>query len=122
MALRPLQRSNNYLFSFSVISPISAISRIGIGVGKLIAVSLYAVCRYTIVIVYYVFCLTIMMLMRPMLCSHLVPRRGTRAIYAALYFFPILTVLHAMAAGLICKSPWTTTKCDIIMILYIIIL
>ena len=54
--------------------------------------------------IYYAFGVVTMMLIRPALSTHLVMRRGTKSIYAALYFFPILVVMHAVLAGLIYYS------------------
>lgn len=59
--------------------------------------------RYSMVMIYYVFCLITMMLIRPALSAAFVNYKGTPCIYAALYFLPILTVLHSVLAGLICK-------------------
>jgi len=56
------------------------------------------------VLIYYAFGLVAMMLFRPVLVTKFVPRRGTKSIYASLYMFPILAVVHATCAGLICKS------------------
>ena len=55
------------------------------------------------VFVFYTLCLLVMLLVRPMLSSKLLPGRGKSAIYSALYFFPALIVIHAVGAGLICK-------------------
>lgn len=64
-------------------------------------------CRYTIVFVYYAFCLVLMMLLRPLLVKKIACGLGKserfKSIYAALYFFPILTVLQAVGGGLLCK-------------------
>ncbi|OBS66307.1 hypothetical protein A6R68_05154, partial [Neotoma lepida] len=55
---------------------------------------------YTIVFVYYAFCLVLMMLLRPLLVKKIACGLGKserfKSIYAALYFFPILTVLQAV--------------------------
>lgn len=63
--------------------------------------------RYTIVFVYYAFCLVLMMLLRPLLVKKIACGLGKsdrfKSIYAALYFFPILTVLQAVGGGLLCK-------------------
>ena len=53
--------------------------------------------------IFYAFCLVLMMLVRPLLSYKAVNNRGTRSIYAALYFFPILVVAQAILAGLLCK-------------------
>ena len=57
---------------------------------------------YTMVMMYYAVDVVCMMLLRPLVSAKLVQHRGTRSIYAALYFLPILLVLHAVFAGLIC--------------------
>ena len=57
--------------------------------------------------VYYAFCLVLMMLLRPLLVKKIACGLGKsdrfKSIYAALYFFPILTVLQAVGGGLLCK-------------------
>lgn len=67
-------------------------------------------CRYTIVLIYYAFCLVFMMLLRPLLVKKIACGLGKtdrfKSIYAALYFFPILTVLQAVGGGLLCESYW----------------
>uniref|UniRef100_A0A8C0CS62 JNK1/MAPK8 associated membrane protein n=1 Tax=Balaenoptera musculus TaxID=9771 RepID=A0A8C0CS62_BALMU len=61
--------------------------------------------RYTIVFIYYAFCLVLMMLLRPLLVKKIACGLGKsdrfKSIYAALYFFPILTVLQAVGGGLL---------------------
>uniref|UniRef100_A0A673XMN5 Jnk1/mapk8 associated membrane protein n=1 Tax=Salmo trutta TaxID=8032 RepID=A0A673XMN5_SALTR len=61
--------------------------------------------RYTIVLIYYAFCLVFMMLLRPLLVKKIACGLGKsdrfKSIYAALYFFPILTVLQAVGGGLL---------------------
>lgn len=54
-----------------------------------------------------------MMLLRPLLVKKIACGLGKsdrfKSIYAALYFFPILTVLQAVGGGLLCKfdeSQW----------------
>jgi hypothetical protein len=42
-----------------------------------------------------------MICIRPLLSSKFLPGRGRSAIYAALYFLPILSVVHAVGGGLI---------------------
>ncbi|KAM9707900.1 JNK1/MAPK8-associated membrane protein isoform 3-T3 [Menidia menidia] len=60
---------------------------------------------YTMVLIYYAFCLVLMMLLRPLLVKKLACGLGKsdrfRSVYAALYFFPILTVLQAIGGGLL---------------------
>lgn len=62
---------------------------------------------YTIVLIYYAFCLVLMMLLRPLLVKKIACGLGKsdrfKSIYAALYFFPILTVLQAVGGGLLCE-------------------
>lgn len=60
--------------------------------------------RYTIVMIYYAFSLLLMMLARPIVSYNFTQRRGTKSIYAALYFHPVLIVLQAVLSGLLCKS------------------
>lgn len=63
------------------------------------------ICRYTIVFIYYAFCLVLMMLLRPFLVKKIACGLGKsdrfKSIYAALYFFPVLTVLQAVGGGLL---------------------
>ncbi|XP_058511482.1 JNK1/MAPK8-associated membrane protein isoform X3 [Ochotona princeps] len=60
---------------------------------------------YTIVFIYYAFCLVLMTLLRPLLVKKIACGLGKsdrfKSIYAALYFFPILTVLQAVGGGLL---------------------
>ncbi|XP_005986488.1 JNK1/MAPK8-associated membrane protein isoform X1 [Latimeria chalumnae] len=60
---------------------------------------------YTIVFIYYAFCLVLMMLLRPLLVKKIACGLGKsdrfKSIYAALYFFPILTVTQAVGGGLL---------------------
>ncbi|XP_061600087.1 JNK1/MAPK8-associated membrane protein [Cololabis saira] len=60
---------------------------------------------YTIVLIYYAFCLLLMMLLRPLLVKKVACGLGKsdrfRSVYAALYFFPILTLLQAVGGGLL---------------------
>lgn len=63
--------------------------------------------------IYYAFCLVLMMLLRPLLVKKIACGLGKsdrfKSIYAALYFFPILTVLQAVGGGLLCEfSPNNT--------------
>uniref|UniRef100_UPI00358FB95C JNK1/MAPK8-associated membrane protein-like isoform X2 n=1 Tax=Myxine glutinosa TaxID=7769 RepID=UPI00358FB95C len=63
---------------------------------------------YTIVFIYYAFCLLMMMMLRPCLVKRLSfsLRKAERlnSVYAAMYFLPILSVLHAVAGGLLYYS------------------
>lgn len=43
-----------------------------------------------------------MLLIRPLIAKKFLPKQGRLSIYAALYFYPILALLHAVGAGLIC--------------------
>ncbi|XP_052574944.1 JNK1/MAPK8-associated membrane protein-like [Peromyscus californicus insignis] len=60
---------------------------------------------YTIVLVYYAFCLMFMMLLRPFLVKKIQCSRYMlnpfESIYAALYFFPVLTMVQAVTGGLL---------------------
>lgn len=63
-------------------------------------------------LIYYAFCLVLMMLLRPLLVKKIACGLGKsdrfKSIYAALYFFPILTVLQAVGGGLLCEfCPFT---------------
>ena len=62
--------------------------------------------------VYYAFSLLLLMLLRPLISIQFVESKGTKSIYAALYFLPILIVLQAVFGGLICKysSSFKCTK------------
>lgn len=64
---------------------------------------------YTAVFIHYSIQLILMMLVRPGLSVKLSDNLGRSSIYAALYFIPILTVMHAVFAGLIYYSyPYLT--------------
>lgn len=54
------------------------------------------------VLVFYLLCVILMMTIRPGLNNKFL-KFGKSAVYCALYFFPILSLLHAVAGGLICK-------------------
>ncbi|MEE6494052.1 hypothetical protein FKM82_017008 [Ascaphus truei] len=60
---------------------------------------------YTIVFIYYALCLVLMMILRPLLIKKIACGLGKsdrfKSIYAALYFFPILTLLQAVGGGLL---------------------
>ncbi|KAG8449388.1 hypothetical protein GDO86_016149 [Hymenochirus boettgeri] len=60
---------------------------------------------YTIVFIYYAFSLVLMMILRPLLIKKIACGLGKtdrfKSIYAALYFFPILTVIQAVGGGLL---------------------
>ncbi|KXJ80376.1 hypothetical protein RP20_CCG025182 [Aedes albopictus] len=55
----------------------------------------------TMIFVFYLFCVTFMMIIRPVLNARALPVCGKMAVYYALYIFPILSLLHAVAGGLI---------------------
>uniref|UniRef100_A0A0K2TXC8 JNK1/MAPK8associated membrane proteinlike [Megachile rotundata] n=1 Tax=Lepeophtheirus salmonis TaxID=72036 RepID=A0A0K2TXC8_LEPSM len=62
---------------------------------------------YTLIFVFYVLCLAFMLLLRPLVFAKFLCSRNHgvgKAIYAALYFFPILALLHAIFGGLIYVS------------------
>ncbi|XP_052273550.1 JNK1/MAPK8-associated membrane protein-like [Dreissena polymorpha] len=59
---------------------------------------------YTIVMIYYAFSLVFMMCLRPFISYQFVDCLGTKSIYAALYFLPILIVVQALLAGLLYYS------------------
>ncbi|XP_069579562.1 JNK1/MAPK8-associated membrane protein isoform X2 [Brachyistius frenatus] len=67
---------------------------------------------YTMVLIYYAFCLVLMMLLRPLLVKKIACGLGKsdrfKSVYAALYFFPILTVLQAVGGGLLFLNSWRT--------------
>ncbi|XP_014217258.1 JNK1/MAPK8-associated membrane protein [Copidosoma floridanum] len=56
---------------------------------------------YTMIFVFYAFAVTIMLVVRPLIAQKCLPKKGKFSIYAALYFFPILALLHAVGSGLI---------------------
>ncbi|CAL7951103.1 unnamed protein product [Xylocopa violacea] len=64
---------------------------------------------HTMVFVFYALGTAIMLLIRPIIVKKFSPKRGIFSIYAALYFYPILAVLHAVGGGLIYYSfPYIT--------------
>jgi len=64
---------------------------------------------YTMVFIFYALGVLIMLLVRPIVAKKFLPRQGKFSIYAALYFFPVLAVLHAVGGGLIYYSfPYIT--------------
>jgi len=60
------------------------------------------VCSYTLVFLYYALSLVCLLLCRPIISVKLTQGGGTKSIYAALYFLPILVCIHAVLAGFIC--------------------
>ncbi|XP_015120209.1 JNK1/MAPK8-associated membrane protein [Diachasma alloeum] len=64
---------------------------------------------YTMVFVFYSLGVLLMLLVRPPIAKKFLPKQGKFSIYAALYFFPILALLHAVGGGLIYYSfPYIT--------------
>ena len=59
---------------------------------------------YSMIFVFYGFCGLIMLFLRPILASKLLPRRGRSSIFAALYFLPILALIQAVGGGLVYAS------------------
>lgn len=60
-------------------------------------------CRQTMVLVFYLLCIILMMISRPILNAYLM-KKGKMAVYSALYFFPILALFHTIIGGLMCNS------------------
>ena len=60
------------------------------------------VSSYTLVFLQYAFNLVCLLLLRPLISAKLTQHGGTKSIYAALYFLPILICAHAVLAGFIC--------------------
>jgi len=58
---------------------------------------------YTLVFIHYAFSLVCLLLFRPLISTKLTQDAGTKSVYAALYFKPILVCVHAVLAGFICK-------------------
>ncbi|KAK3796160.1 hypothetical protein RRG08_018159 [Elysia crispata] len=56
---------------------------------------------YTMILIYYTFCLVFMMVLRPLLSYILGDCQGSKAIYSALYFLPILILVHSVLGGII---------------------
>jgi len=54
------------------------------------------------VFVFYALGIVLMLLIRPLIAKKFLPKQGKFSIYAALYFYPILALLHAVGGGLIC--------------------
>ncbi|KPJ18177.1 JNK1/MAPK8-associated membrane protein [Papilio machaon] len=62
---------------------------------------------YTIVLLIYAFSLLMTILLRPWILTWYTLNPGKKAIYCALYFYPILVLIHTVAAGLIyCSFPY----------------
>lgn len=56
------------------------------------------------VLVFYLLCIILMMVSRPILNTYLM-KKGKMAVYSALYFFPILALFHTIIGGLMCNVP-----------------
>ncbi|XP_060534645.1 JNK1/MAPK8-associated membrane protein isoform X2 [Cylas formicarius] len=56
---------------------------------------------YSIIFLFYILSLISMLLIRPWVSRKYLPRQGKMAIYAAMYFIPILVLAHATVGGLI---------------------
>merc|ERR1711874_699139 len=54
---------------------------------------------YTTVFIFYSISVLLMLLVRPCLASKFLPARGRNAVYAALYFFPLLALIHGVQGG-----------------------
>lgn len=54
------------------------------------------------VLVFYLLCIVLMMIVRPMLNVYFM-KNGKMAVYSALYFIPILALFHTIIGGLMCK-------------------
>ncbi|EFN88681.1 JNK1/MAPK8-associated membrane protein [Harpegnathos saltator] len=64
---------------------------------------------YTVVFIFYALGIILMLLIRPLIAKKFLPKQGKLSIYAALYFYPILALLHAVGGGLIYYSfPYIT--------------
>ncbi|OWR45676.1 JNK1/MAPK8-associated membrane protein [Danaus plexippus plexippus] len=62
---------------------------------------------YTLVLLIYAFSLLMTVTIRPFLLAWHNTNSGKKAIYCALYFYPILVLIHTVAAGLIyCAFPY----------------
>jgi len=59
---------------------------------------------FSIVYLFFGLNLLALVIVRPWLSSRLLPGRGRRAVYAALYFLPIYMLIHTMLGGLIYYS------------------
>ncbi|XP_076666384.1 JNK1/MAPK8-associated membrane protein [Andrena cerasifolii] len=59
---------------------------------------------YTMVFAFYASGTVIMLLIRPLIANKCLPRQGKFSIYAALYFYPSLALIHAVGGGIIYYS------------------
>lgn len=57
----------------------------------------------TMVLIFYVFCVTLMLLLRPLVNERCKPKieKASMAIYYALYAFPLLALIHSLFGGLV---------------------
>lgn len=55
------------------------------------------------VFMFYAIAVSLMLLIRPWIAGHFLPISGKLSIYAAMYFFPLLSVVHAAFGGLVCR-------------------
>lgn len=70
---------------------------------------------YTMVFICYALGIAIMLLIRPFIAMKFLPVNGKFSIYAALYCYPVLALLHAIGAGLIYYSfPYITITLSIL--------
>ena len=75
---------------------------------------------YTLVFLHYAFSLLSLLVCRPLISVKLTDHGGTKSIYAALYFLPILVCGHAVFAGFICTYRCTLSLSVCLSILTII--
>lgn len=59
---------------------------------------------YTMIFIFYALGLILMLLIRPIVAKKSLPTPGKTSIYWALYFYPIIVLIHAVAGGLIYYS------------------
>ncbi|XP_023022504.2 JNK1/MAPK8-associated membrane protein isoform X2 [Leptinotarsa decemlineata] len=59
---------------------------------------------YTTVFLFFGLCLVLMLIIRPWACRKFLPRQSKMSIYAAMYFIPILVLIHALIGGLLFYS------------------
>lgn len=70
---------------------------------------------YTMVFIFYALGTAIMLIIRPIIAKKFLPKKGKFTIYAALYFYPILALLHAVGGGIIYYSfPYITITLSIL--------
>ena len=56
---------------------------------------------FTMVFTFHFLCVALMLVVRPLLASRLLPQRGRSTVYAALHFLPLLSLVHAVLGGLV---------------------